>query len=706
MSDFSERVANLSPAKLELLARRLKEKGGARTPSLARSERGYWCPLSYGQERLWFLSQLEPDNPAYNAPAALRLIGPLDAIALEKSIDEIVRRHEILRTSIAQVNDQPVQVISPAKPRKLPVIDVQTEHEVRRVFDEESMRSFDPRREQLFRITLLRLAEREHVLLLIMHHLISDGWSLAVFLRELSALYTSFTRGEAAGLRELPLQYGDFAAWQRERLRGETMDRQVEYWRARLAGNLSGLQLPTDYARPPVHTFNGARKSLAISEELTAGLQDLSGREGVTLFMTLLSAFKVLLHLQTGQDDVVVGTPIANRTQPQTENLIGFFINTLVLRTDLSGDPTFAELLRRVRETALGAYAHQDLPFEKLVEALQPRREMSRSPLFQVMFVLQNAPGEALQLEGLTLSGMESSGETVKFELMLELQEVGDVVTGGINYSRDLYEAETIGRLAAGYERVLQAVVTDAEQRVFEIDLLSDAERRQVIHEWNATAGEYAAGSSLGELFEAQAERSGEAVAVVFEGEELTYGELNRRANQLAHYLRAQGVTADDIIGVLLERSLELVVSLLGILKAGAAYLPLDPNYPPERLSFMLADARAPVLLTQASLLARLPAQAGTVLRLDADWPAVAANPETAPPVALDPRHPAYVIYTSGSTGTPKGVCIEHCSAVNFVQDQPYVSWSANETAIQIAPLAFDASCFEIWGSLLNGAKL
>jgi len=710
MSDFSERVANLSPAKLELLTRRLKQKGGAQTPALTRGERGYWCPLSYGQERLWFLSQLEPDNPAYNAPAALRLIGPLDAIALEQSINEIVRRHEILRTSITQVNDQPVQVISPLKYRKLPVVDLQAlsspMQEARRLFDEESVFSFDPRREPLFRITLLRLAERDHVLLLIMHHLISDGWSLAVFLRELAALYTSFARGEAASLPELPLQYGDFAAWQRQLLQGETMERQLDYWRRQLAGNLSGLQLPTDYARPPVHTFNGARQSLAISKELTGALQDLSRREGVTLFMTLLSAFKILLHLQTGQDDVIVGTPIANRTQPQTENLIGFFINTLVLRTDLSGDPAFAELLKRVRQTALGAYAHQDLPFEKLVEALQPRREMSLSPLFQVMFNFQDKL-ESFDLSGISLEFLDPPSGVAKFDLTLELSFAGEQLLASAEYNTDLFKAETIAELLGRYQRLLAAITENSWTRLSELPLLSDAEFDAVVVQPNQTATAYPVADTFMQLFEQHVQQQPEALALLCGNEQLSYQQLNARANQLAHYLRALGVGPDHLVGIMLERGVELVVAILAVLKAGGAYVPLDAAYPLERLAFMIEDAGLTLLLTQDSLLDRLPATWVHTICVDQEADTLQQQPRENPLAVNAANSLAYVIYTSGSTGQPKGVLLEHRGLANLAQAQAReFELHAGKRVLQFASQSFDASVWELVMAVGSGATL
>jgi len=462
------------------LAREIAAGLGAelQAPPLERVERAERLPLSFAQQRLWFLDQLEPGSSFYNIPAAVRLQGVLNVEALERTLSEVVRRHEVLRTHFMAVDGEPVQVIEPALPIRLEVLDLSGLDEVERAattqrfIAEESGQPFDLSRGPLLRVNLLRLQKDEHVVLVTTHHIVSDGWSIGVLVREVAALYSAYVRGGESPLEELAIQYADFAHWQRNWLQGDVLDAQLDYWRAELADAPTVIDLPIDKPRPPVQTYRGAYHPLQLSTELSAQLRDLSRRHGSTLFMTLLSAFDLLLCRYAGQEQVLVGSPIANRNRSETEALIGFFVNTLVLRGDVRGNPSFSELLRRVREVALGAYAHQDLPFEKLVEELQPDRDMSRSPLFQVMFVLQNAPGEALELEGLTLSRVESAGDTVKFELMLGLEEVGETVAGGFNYNRDLYEPETIERLVASYERVLQAVVADAEQRVFEIELL------------------------------------------------------------------------------------------------------------------------------------------------------------------------------------------------------------------------------------------
>src|SRR5215213_4590311 len=687
---------------------------GLLAPPLVRVTGAERLPLSFAQQRLWFLDQMEPGSSSYTIPAAVRLRGVLNIEVLEQTLSEVVRRHEVLRTHFIAVDGEPVQVIDAAAPFRLEVLDLSAldeearEADMLRMVREEASLPFDLSRGPLLRVSLIRLQAEDHVAAVTMSHIVTDGWSMGIFINEVATLYAAYVRGEESPLEELPIQYADFAHWQRRWLQGEVLDAQLDYWRAELADAPTAIDLPIDKPRPPVQTHRGAHHQLQLSTELSAQLRDLSRRHGSTLFMTLLAAFDLLLCRYANQEQVLVGSPIANRNRSETEGLIGFFVNTLVLRGDVRGNPSFRELLRRVRETALGAYAHQDLPFEKLVEELQPERDMSRSPLFQVMFVLQNAPGEALELEGLTLSGMESAGDTAKFELMLGLQEVGDVVAGGINYNRDLYEAETIERLVASYEQVLRAVVADAEQRVFDIDLLSDAERRQVIYGWNETAREYAPALTLSELFEAQAARTPETVALRFEGTTLTYRELNERANQLAHHLVSLGVSPDSLVAVCLDRSQDLFVALLGILKAGAAYLPVDPAYPRERLAFMVQDAGLRMLLTHEELLNDVSGEyVGQTLSLDQQWDAVAGESTENLASPARPENLAYVIYTSGSTGQPKGVLISHENVVRLLEaTQPHFEFNQHDVWTLFHSYAFDFSVWEIWGALAYGGKL
>ncbi len=675
-------------------------------------KRGRYALPSFAQQRLWFLDRWEPGSPYYNIPAPMRLTGQLNVAALEQSLNEIVRRHQTLRTTFPAIEGQPLQAIAPAQPLTLPVVDLrgleesERKAEARRRAREEARRPFDLARGPLFRAGLLRLGEEEHVLLLTMHHIVSDGWSMGVFRRELETLYEAFSRGEPSPLAELPIQYADFAVWQRRWLQGEVLDRQLSYWKQRLAG-VGALELPTDHPRPPVQTFRGTRQSLALSESLTEALKELSRREGVTLFMTLLGAFQVLLSRYTGQEDVTVGSPIANRNRAEIEGLIGFFVNTLALRTDLSGDPTFKELLGRVQEVALGAYGYQDIPFEKLVEELQPERDTSRSPLFQVMFALQNMPQQAPESKDLSLSRLQVESGTAKFDLTLFMSEGPEGLRATCEYNTDLFEADTIARMLKHFRVLLKGVVANPERRLSELPLLTEPERHQLVVEWNDTQADYPKDECVHELFEEQVERTPEAVAVVFEEQRLTYRELNRWANRLAHRLKGMGVGPGVPVGACLERSPEMVAAWLGILKAGGAYVPLDPTYPAERLGFMLEDAAAPVVLTQEATRGALPpAYAARTLCLDMDRAEIERAGTENLRSGATAEHPAYAIYTSGSTGEPKGVCVAHRAVNRLVINADYAPLTGEDVVAQASNAVFDAATWEIWGALLNGARL
>ncbi|MFQ5610897.1 MAG: amino acid adenylation domain-containing protein [Anaerolineae bacterium] len=679
-------------------------------------------PASFAQQRLWFLDRMEPGSPAYNIPAALRLAGPLDVTALERSLSELVRRHETLRTTFETGQSGPVQVISPPEPCPLPVIDLrrQPETEARRIATEEARRPFDLRQGPLLRATLLRLGREEHILLLTMHHIVSDEWSMGVLYRELTALYNAFAGGAPSPLPELPVQYADFALWQREWLQGEALEAQLAYWQEQLAGasaRLPTLELPTDRPRPPVQTFRGATQSITIPRALQDSLAGVGQEADGTLYMALLAAFEVLLYRYTGQADLVVGTPIANRNRAEIEGLIGFFVNTLVLRADLAGDPSFRELLARVRETALGAYAHQDLPFEKLVEALQPERDLSRNPLFQVMFVYQNVPMQQPELSGLSVTPVEVDHGTAKFDLTLTIFEEAAGLKASFEYNTDLFDADTITRLAGHFQTLLAGIVADPDAPISRLPILTEAERGRLLHEWSRTRIDYPRRSDhcLSQRFEAQVARTPEAIALTFEGEHLTYRQLNARANQLAHHLRTLGIGPDALVGVCLERSPEMVVAILGVLKAGGAYVPLDLAYPQERLAFILEDTRTTVLLTDSRLLERLPDQ-GTlaglepkphVICLDTDWPAIARESVENPPGANGPEDLAYVIYTSGSTGQPKGVLNTHFNVTRlFDATQPWYHFDDRDVWTLFHSYAFDFSVWELWGALLHGGRL
>jgi amino acid adenylation domain-containing protein len=681
-------------------------------PEIPRRAAGDHWPQSYAQERLWFLHQLDSGSAVYNVPLGFRLIGHLNAAALTLSLNEIVRRHEALRTTFLCVAGTPVQRVASSLELAVPLVDLchlrngEQEAEAQRRVTEEAHQAFDLTQGPLLRVRLLRLSDEEHWLLLTMHHIITDGWSLGVLYRELGALYAAITSGQPSPLPELPVQYADFALWQREWLQGDVLKAQQDYWLRQLDGAPELLELPTDRLRPPVRSNRGDRQRFSLPASLTVALQAVGREEKVTLFMLLLAAFQTLLHRYTGAADLLVGSPIANRNRVEIGGLIGFFVNTLALRTDLSGDPPFRQLLQRVKEATLGAYTHQDLPFEKLVDELQPGRDPSHTPLFQVMFVLQNAPAQPLTLPGLTLSRLEIPHQTAKFDLTLSLTERTEGLTGSLEYSTDLFDDDTIGRMLGHFEMLLEGIATDPGRRLSELPLLTPAERRQLLVDWNDTRTDYPGDACIHELFETQAAQTPDAVAVVFEDQALTYRELDRRANYLARHLQHRGVGPNLFAAVCFERSSEMVIALLAILKAGGAYLPLDPSDPPERLAFMLSDAQAAVILTQRRLVDRLPKTALPVLYLDDQQWQTLPTGEASPASAAAPGNLAYVAYTSGSTGQPKGVCVPHRSVVRLVKGTDYARLTAEETFLQLAPLAFDAATFEIWGCLLNGGRL
>ncbi|HLA75266.1 MAG TPA: amino acid adenylation domain-containing protein, partial [Gammaproteobacteria bacterium] len=701
----------MNSAQEELLALLLEEQGidTEQAPPLTPRARNTPPPLSFAQQRLWFLEQWEQGSAAYNICDAARLSGVLKVDILERALSEIVRRHEVLRTTFKSIEGTPVQVIHPATPLNLPLIDLrllprpQREAEVLRMAGEAARQLFNLDQGPLLRVTLLRVDEHEHVLLLTIHHIIFDIWSRKVFRRELHTLYEAYLQGRAAPLAELPIQYADYAYWQREWLQSGLQAQQMAYWKERLGGALPVLELPADYPRPAQQTFNGALVSRVLPDALSQALLHLGQREGATLFMTLLAAFKALLHRYTGQHDIIVGTPIANRSRIETEGLIGFFLNTLALRTDVSGDPSFTELLIRVREQALQAYDHQDLPFERLVEELQPTRDPSHSPLFQVMFVLQNDVQQSVGLPGVTFTPLEVDNHTAKFDLTVFVIESGRRLTTHFEYNTDLFSEQTVAPWLDHWQTLLEGIVADPAQRLSELPLLSAPERHRLLVEWNPWPP-FPTEQTLAGLFEAQVERTPHAIAVAFEDRVLSYDELNGRANQLAHRLRALGVGPEVLVGLCMERSLELVVGLLGILKAGGAYVPLDPGYPKERLAFLLEDTGVRVLVAQQRLVAQLPAHRARVLCL----PSAALEEESrANPVSgVRPDHLAYVMYTSGSTGTPKGVAVPQRAVARLVTHTDYVTLGPEQVFLQFAPLAFDASTFELWGALLNGGKL
>jgi len=675
-----------------------------------REERGP-APLSFAQQRLWFLDQFEPGNPAYNLVSAVLLQGKLDTDALERSFNEVTRRHEALRTTFDVRNGQPVQIIAPPKPLHLQVIDVthftETERDgiVQNLIHQQAQASFDLKRGPFLRISLVRLRDDEYVLLLAMHHIVSDAWSMGVLIGEVVALYEGYAAGREVVLPPLPIQYADFAAWQREWLQGDVLKEQFAYWRQQLGGSLPMLEMPGDRPRPALQTYNGSSLSFPLSPALSQSLKSLCKAEGVTLFMMLLAAFKVFLYRYTGQQDLIVGSPIANRHRHELEGLIGFFVNTLAMRTNLSGNPTFRELVKLVRETALGAYAHQDLPFEYLVEQLQPNRDLSHSPLVQVVLVLQNTPEHKVQLPGLVVTPLKYQAESAKFDLSLYFDELGPELQGTFEYNTDLFDRDTIARMGRQVRTLLEGIVADPSARISELPLLTQAERQQLLVEWNDTAAEFEQDVCAHQLFETQVAAKPEATAIALEGQRLSYRELNARANKLAHHLRGLGVGPGDVAGIFMERSLEMIVGVLGVLKAGAACLPLDPSLPHERLAFMLRDAGGPVVLAQQRLATKLPETGACVVCLDSDWEAVARSSEENPQTSATPESWIYVIYTSGSTGTPKGVCMPHRALVNLVGWHETMP-SKSARTMQFASLNFDISFEEIFSTLATGACL
>jgi amino acid adenylation domain-containing protein len=709
---ITEPLATLSPAKLALLEMTLKKQ--RRAQSIQRAANRESAPLSHSQQGLWVLNRLMPGSSIYHTPTAARLTGPLDVAALQQALDCIVARHQALRTTFSLIGGTPCQMIAEQLSLELPLIDLgelpeaEREAEAQRRLKQEAMRPFDLSRGPLIRAVLLRLTSSEHILVVTTHHIVTDGWSVGVFHQELTALYEAFAAGRPSPLGELPIQYADYAEWQRQSFAGAAYESQLSYWKQQFATLPAVLELPTDNPRPNAQAyqaFRGAQHEVSLSKQLTSDLKRFCQKENVTLFMTLLTAYQLLLYRYTGDEDIVVGTPIAGRSLPETEDLIGLFINTLALRTSLAGNPTGRELLGRVRETALGGYANQDVPFEQLVKELQPDRSLAHNPLFQVMFVLQSEELPPLQLPGLKVEHFRVGNTMANFDLTLDMVERDGQLVCLFESNADLFGAETIGRMMIHFQNLLAGLIANPEERISHLPLLSKAERHQLLVEWNDTSTDYPSDRCMQELFEQQVESRPEAVALISQAGRLTYRELNAQANQLAHYLRKRGVRADTRVGVCIDRSPAMIVALLGILKAGGAYVPLDPNYPEARLRFMLADARITLLVTQQSQLANLPPNSAEVICVD-DLETVGRERADNPELITTPEKLAYVIYTSGSTGQPKGVAVEHRSVVRLVRNTNYATFAADEVFFQGCTVSFDVSVFEIWGSLLNGAAL
>lgn len=668
--------------------------------------------LSFSQERLWFLYQLEPENISYNISQCVRLEGPVQVDVLKEAISEIIRRHEVLRTTFGEVGGQPIQVISPPSAIDIYIKDLQAVPDnermtkARQIAIQEMQRPFDLRKGPLIRVALLRLSPEDHLLVNTIHHIIADGWSLGVFAREFEILYRSFARGQITPLPELSLQYADFAYSHRLWMQGGILEPHLAYWKQKLS-DIPVLQLPTDRPRPVAQRYCGSRKWFKISSHVLDMLGHFNQDHRVTPFMTLLAAFKALLYRYTGQRDFGVGTPIANRNRSELEGLIGFFVNTLVLRTDLSGDHRFVELLEKVKETTLEALTHQDAPFEKVVEAVNPSRDMSYSPLFQVMFAFQNFPWRHVNIEGLTMTPELIDAGTSTFDLSLYLGEEKGGLSGVIEYNSDLFDNATIERMVGHFESLLENVLAAPETRLSELAFLTPPERRQLLEVWNQTDADYPRDKCYHQLFEEQAARTPDSVAVVCAGARLGFEELNNRANRVGHYLRRLGAGPDSIVGIYVDRSIDMAVGLLGILKAGSAYTPLDPSFPKDRIEYMLKDCNAEILITQQDLSDYIEDFSGQKICIDSDWDKISTESIYNPAAVSGPEQLAYVIYTSGSTGKPKGVQIPHRALVNFLYSmmrEPGVT--AVDTVLSVTTMSFDIFGLELFLPLLSGGRV
>lgn len=679
------------------------------TASILPASRAATIPLSFAQQRLWFLEQLQPGT-IYHIPTAVRLTGDLNVNVLSQALNKIIARHEILRTNFKVIDGQPTQTIAPHRHLSLEPIDLCTlsladqQAQIEHHATQTAQTAFDLETDLLLRVRLLQLDATKYVILLTLHHMIADGWSMEVLVSELATLYTAFAQGKSSPLPPLRIQYADFAVWQRQWLQGKVLETQLAYWKKQLA-NLPVIQLPTDYPRSRVQSFRGESISFRLAADLSDKLKAIAQAESATLFMTLLSAFKVLLYRYSAQSEIIVGSPIANRNRAELEPLIGLFVNNLVLRTNLAGNPSFIEVLRKVRQVTWDAYDYQDLPFEKLVEELQPERDLSYNPLFQVKFRLENAPVDKLEIPGLTLSSLGQVSATAKLDISLDMYETADGLVGGIEYNRDLFAATTIARMVEHFRTLLIGIVAQPTQRISELPLLTQNEQQQILTDWNQTQTPYAQDICFQHIFEAQVEKYPDAIALIYQNQQITYRELNRRSNQLAHYLQKLGVRAEVRVGIWSERSPEMIIAMLGVLKAGGAYVPLDPAYPQERLAFMLADAQVTILIHKSQAIA--PSAALTLIDIEADWEAIAPASDENVIINVDPANLAYLIYTSGSTGVPKGVLISHQGLVNLTADKIRAcNVHPDSCVLQFFSFSFDASIPEIIMSLGCGAKL
>ncbi|MEX2492637.1 MAG: amino acid adenylation domain-containing protein [Nitrospirales bacterium] len=713
-----------SKAKQEWLAKKLKNfKNKQSSFEIAPQSRPENLPLSFSQIRLWFLEQWESGSSAYLLSYAWRLQGTLDRKVLSSSLDHLVARHETLRTKFATREGHPVQIIEPALPLVVPLIDLSEQNEsskeaeCERLIHEEAKKGFDIQTGPLVRAKLIRLGNEEHVFLLTFHHIITDGWSMGIFFKEFSSLYTAQISGHPPQLLPLPIQFVDFAIWQRHWLQGEELNRQVKYWQTQLNNAPHQLELPTDSPRPPQQTYQGQSISFTLPSALGQAINALCRIHGVTIFMTLMTAFQVLLFRYSGQRDILIGTPIAGRSHSELENLIGFFVNTLVLRMQFKENPTFEQVLFQVRDTCLEAYAHQDLPFEKLVDILQCARDPSRHPLFQVLFQLHHRnQSEGLTLQDLTVTNITRTTHTAKFDLSLAMTSDLDILQGTFNFNTDLFEYPTIKRLANNFQVLLEGLVRNPTHPISQMPFLTSVERHQLLCKGNATSTFSLEANTVHELFADQVALTPDAIAIVFDDQQLTYRELNERANRLAHVLQSKGVGLEVRIGICLERGLDLIISLLGVLKSGGAYVPLDPSAPLDRLCFMIEDAETAIVITSEAQRAQLEScqyqikntdfRRGFLMTLDMAWEYGTPENRSLHLPIVHTENLAYVMYTSGSTGKPKGVEITHRSIVRLVSTPTYFQWPRDAVFLQLASPAFDAATFEIWTCLVNGGKL
>ena len=715
MKMVADQIADLPAEKRALLERLLKQQGidVNRLVILPRPAGMDRVPLSFGQERLWFVEQLNPGGSAYNIPAAVWLDPQTDLGMLEASLGEVVRRHESLRTVFRQQAGRPIQLIEPPRPVRIPLIDLgelgeaASRAEISRLAAEEAGRGFDLTLGPLMRASVARVGDGRQLLLLTMHHIISDGWSMSVLVNEMKSVYEAYAAGRISPLKELKIQYADYAIWQRERMSGESLERELDYWEEHLRGAPRMIELPTDRPRGAEMNRQGKVVIIELDEEVSEGVRKVSREEGATLYTALMAGLKALLSRLSGQAEITLGTPVAGRSRVEMERMIGFFVNTLALRTEVRGGESYRELLRRVREVVIEGQAHEEAPFEKVVERLQPERSLSHTPLFQVMFSLQTLQTEKREAAAASPERSDELGTAAKFDLNFALVDTGRGVTGSLAFRTDLFDDESAVRIARRFKTLITSVANNPDRKLSEISLLTDEERRLLLVDWNDTRAEYPLQHCLHNLVDIQAQKSPDAFAIVSDEESLTYRELCGRSNRLARRLRGLGARPGDMIALRAFRSVEMVVGMLGILKAGGCYVPIDPAYPQARISFMLEDTGAPIILTQASLLDSTPQTAARIVCLDRDWPEtdVESDGETAETATAESM--AYVIYTSGSTGKPKGVMVSHRAICNHLHyRQSVYPLGESDRFLQKASIAFDISVWEIFGALISGACL